>query len=702
MRFEELSGEQQDFICHALAGRSVIVDACIGSGKTTAIQCLCDCLPVNKRILYLTYNKLLKLDAKGKITAPNADVTNYHGYAYRECRRNGHCSTMQDCLRDYVRLGLRGLHYDVLILDEYQDIDQEIADMLRCIRDANPGIQIIAVGDMAQKLYDRTWLRADQFIQRLVPDGYVRMEFTQCFRLSSGLAGFLGKIWGKEIVGVNPDCEVREVSFREAYRILSTCEPREILCLGANYGSRSRMLNKLEEDFPEKFNKATVWSKITDRDGGSTEPSPDNAIFTTFDGCKGMERDTCMVFDFTPEYWAARIHKPEARYEIIRNIFCVAASRGKRRILFVNADMTGLLDQETLMDSSGAGGSIRDMDMSSMFDFKYSEDVEAAYRELDLRQLSGAGTVIQAPTSDGLIDLSPCIGIYTEAGYFDNYNLDAAIMHWRDMNPESRFRSELRYQEFPVDVKVLFLVHLETNQDRYWAQVTRPYISDEHVAMIHERLAGRLPKDAKSQVVCAVPCAKQPGKDTAFALRGICDVFHEGRPWELKFVQELSHVHFLQAGMYAAAMGLPAANLWNVRTGELWEVRVPNRRRFLSLAVKAATKGRVNGWFPPADYDDPVKEEPADKAARRAARQTSAAAKTAAFIQANAEACLYVDEKLQCLECDGYLFTDAMIEDLFRSKGLRLPVTRSTFVKYFRRARGVLRGKHGEAGHKMA
>lgn len=47
-------------------GKNVLVDACIGSGKTTAIQELCNALPAYKRILYLTYNRLLKLDAKDK------------------------------------------------------------------------------------------------------------------------------------------------------------------------------------------------------------------------------------------------------------------------------------------------------------------------------------------------------------------------------------------------------------------------------------------------------------------------------------------------------------------------------------------------------------------------------------------------------------------------------------------------------------
>ena len=85
----QLSEEQQLFIERALQGKNILVDACIGSGKTTAIQSLCNELPDKRKVLYLTYNRLLKLDAKSKIRKKNVTVTNYHGFAYTFLKRNG-------------------------------------------------------------------------------------------------------------------------------------------------------------------------------------------------------------------------------------------------------------------------------------------------------------------------------------------------------------------------------------------------------------------------------------------------------------------------------------------------------------------------------------------------------------------------------------------------------------------------------------
>ncbi len=97
----QLSSEQIEFITKALEGKNILVDTCIGSGKTTAIQYLCNALPSNKRILYLTYNRLLKNDAQNKITNNNVTVTNYHGFAMATLHRISIKSSVSDCIRTF-------------------------------------------------------------------------------------------------------------------------------------------------------------------------------------------------------------------------------------------------------------------------------------------------------------------------------------------------------------------------------------------------------------------------------------------------------------------------------------------------------------------------------------------------------------------------------------------------------------------------
>ena len=124
MSWIQLSEEQQNFVNMALEGHNILVNACIGSGKTTAIQLLCNQLPKKKRILYLTYNKLLKLDAKSKIRNTNVKVQNYDGIASTYLYRMGIKTGYGDQIPRFNEVKPVIDRYDILIIDEYQDIEQ--------------------------------------------------------------------------------------------------------------------------------------------------------------------------------------------------------------------------------------------------------------------------------------------------------------------------------------------------------------------------------------------------------------------------------------------------------------------------------------------------------------------------------------------------------------------------------------------------
>ena len=594
MDYKDLSAEQQAFVDAALAGHDILVDACIGSGKTTAIQALCNCIDSQKLVLYLTYNKLLKLDAKARIKGRNVEVTNYHGFCYGELGSHGIARSVQDCIQIYNQEKPSPRPYDVLILDEYQDIDQEISDMLRHIKDCCPNIQIIAVGDMAQKIYDRTRLNAAVFMERFLSPSHLKLEFTQCFRLNEEYAAQLGEIWGKKIVGTNDRCFVQVMTFQQAFDFLADQDPGEILCLGSNTGKRSEMLNMLENEFPRKFNKYTVWSKITESEGGATEPTPDTAIFTTFDGCKGMERDICVVFDWTDDYWFTRIWKPDAKYEILRNIFCVAASRGKEKIIFVRGPH--MLEMDTLKDDPQMKIGLRDVAISSMFDFKFVEDVEAAYGALNIREIQPTEEDIDVPVRDGMIDLSPCVGIYQEAAYFDKYDIDRDIELYFALNRDKEFKKR-DYKDWTLDQKILYLVSLESGQNRYLNQVHPPFVSEDAWNEIEARLSTHLHKNANVQVSCDLPFFSKGS--LSFMASGFADAVENNTVFELKFVSALAHTHFLQCASYMAAMDIPRGILWNVRTNQMFEITIPNRQVFLNKVVNAVTKGRIGRYLKP-------------------------------------------------------------------------------------------------------
>lgn len=584
MDFSKLSIEQQQFCNTALSGKNVRVEACIGSGKTTAIQALCDLFPTNKLVLYLTYNKLLKVDAKSKIKNKNVIVTNYHGFVYPYLMRNNIKCGLSDSIRTFTENRLSIPRFDILIIDEYQDIELDFAEMLEYVKSTNPNMQIIMVGDMSQKIYDKTTLDVENWSEGFLGD-HVELEFTQCFRLQPELAAKLGRIWGKTITGVNQNCKVLEMTKNEIIGHLKNKEPGEILCLGSKTGPMVDVLNILEEHYPYKFNKRTVYASI--KEGGTNiEPDDGAAIFTTFDSSKGMEKPTCIVFDWDEAYWQSRTQKPDTDCEILKNIFCVAASRGKNEIIFAKSIKHGkainLLSEKTLM-TPVRRKPVEKAYVNEMFEYKYVEEIAKGYDMLDITRIDTVESDIGIKEKDAFIDLSPCIKEYQKAVFFSNYDTDARLTSaFAQRNKKAPDLSH-----FTPEQKLLQLVSLNTKQNRYYNQVKLPFVTPEQHNMLIDRLSERLDANEQTQI-------EKTMKIKDITVFGICDALRDDSVWLIEYAGALRPENFLQAGISCILFDRPYAMLWNIKTNELYKVSVDKKitDKFISQVHRIITKQR--------------------------------------------------------------------------------------------------------------
>lgn len=582
--YEELSDEQRVVIDSARAGNNILVDACIGSGKTTTIQTLCNELS-NKSILYLTYNTLLKEDAQATIVSLNTYVTNYHGYA---CHALGAaCEDYTTSVRQFAKDKPSVEHYDVLILDEYQDINEEIAEMLKEIKNQLPGLQIIAVGDMEQKIYTNTVIDAHRFIHKFLGN-YEQLSFTKCFRLSARHAAHLSRLWSKPIVGVNESQQIIEMDIRDIPEYLNQFEPKDILCLGQRDGEMVKVLNTIERLYPKKFNKNTVYASIKDEDRSQRVRS-NSAIFTTFDGSKGMERKVCIIFDYTEEYWEMRISKPDSDYIVLRNLFLVAMSRGKGQIILAKGkDKKYLSDKTIITPVKQKYRHPRPFNVSDMFDFNYSEDIKRCIELINIKPINKNNkSVIAVENYDGNIDISPCIGEFIEANFFDNYDIDQAFKVAQNMNPDFNVRA----RDNTIEDKILAITTLQTKQSRYVKQVIPPFISEEHKERIIERM--RTIFDGSEIVQQKTDIIFMGNDRQKYTITGICDVKKNGNIFELKFANEVKETYYLQLAMYLCMFGHEKGYLWNIKDNTMYRVTVPNRQKFLKAVVKAITKHNV-------------------------------------------------------------------------------------------------------------
>lgn len=636
------SDEQADVIDTAAEGRDIVVNATVGSGKTSTITALCETIGRDREVLYLTYSKLLKADAKAKVR--RARVQNYHGVVYPSLKAAGInvgvSASVGAFNANFSSLKTTFPRYDTIVIDEYQDITEEYARLIANIKSLNPAMQVIMVGDPEQRIHANSSLDAQRFAAEITHDA-ARLPMTRSFRMGPLMGDLLAEAWNKPVIGANRDQVVRVLDQSEAVHYLTQLDPSQVLVLGKRSGGTlSSALNSVEYLRPDKFNKNTVFASIKER-GDLSGYDQDNAIFTTFDSSKGLERPVAFVYDMNENYFDNRLNQAGAIPEIVRNNFLVAASRGKAEIVFVSREpnrasrwreisqaadldearqvISGTILEPDDLDEPMIGSipvtrfldlpELRKpqyrtaMDPSQCFDHTYAENLVDAFDLVGREPLAEAGEPIEVPGLDGLIDLAPVIDAYVPLMYFtrakvENFSLgsmeDSDIARYRRM-----LRQRTRDKQRTTWNDALFLTAVRTDQERYLLQVDKT-ITDEHDQAIIDRLEPLLPRDARAQVLQETEGRAidtiDPAQWAKLAFAGRIDALYNKIPWILRFSAELSREAFLEAALHQVIGGYEAAVLMNVRTGERWRVTVPDHQQFMDAVVTCSTRQAYQRW----------------------------------------------------------------------------------------------------------
>ena len=584
-----LSDEQQAVLEEVKKGNSVVIDSVIGSGKTRTLQAICDYFS-SLKILYLTYNTLLKLDAQKKITNRNVTVQNYHGFVYRYLIRKGLNVEPNKQIKTFLeKCPDIPIHYDLICIDEYQDLEEDSVNLLLYLAKICPKAQWVFVGDMSQTIYDKTQVDVyEDCLNKIIPQ-YIPMALTKSFRISDLHATFLSSLWGKYIVGVNPNCSVVKTdNFDRVLEVIDGAKNEDVLILGPRYGFTQELVNILEKHDSKKYNKNTVWTSIKDRDENFTI-NPNSLIVTTYDGCKGMERPICIVIDWTNNHFKNRVTKPYVNSNIIRNLFCVAASRGKDKIIFYenpNAIDAHLLTQRDMENAYVQVEMI--YEPNSMFSFKHQVDIDACMEDVIVEEIPQDDTTpIDVVKADGNIDLTPAVGIYQEITFFKKWDF---MRKWESLK-DSPIKDKVgrwikRQKSFTDEKRALALSAYSTELYRYCNQATSKFISKKEHDRLLERIGTHL--DANSDNIQVKASYRSKIKVTGFM-----DYVDEDRiPWELKFVSTLTNEHILQTAMYSVMYNSPYAYLWNTRTNDLRKISVKEKKRSLKNVYNCVTMGR--------------------------------------------------------------------------------------------------------------
>jgi hypothetical protein len=361
-----LTEEQTAIVRAVLSGKNIVCEAVAGAGKTTTVLGLAKM--TNKKIIQLTYNRLLKDEVKEKAAKyDNLSVYTYHGFAtavYGPCRDD---LQMQKILTNNTKLR-RKLKANILVLDEAQDMKMIFFKLIcKYFSDMEFLPKILVLGDCRQSIYK--FMKADpRFITHMNHFwSFDNLALSQSWRVSREIAWFVNNIMlGKNIIQVTrksppkpviylsgnifKDIEVAGESINFINYLVNMIKemidndgikPDDIFVLTRSV--KINIDNKYKPPWKMLLNKL-VECKFPCYHSNLEEVNPDllkNKIaFSTIHAAKGRERKVVIVMGFDSGFY--RCEKQPNVYECPNELY-VAVTRARDQLILVENAGTGAL-----------------------------------------------------------------------------------------------------------------------------------------------------------------------------------------------------------------------------------------------------------------------------------------------------------------------------------------------------------------------
>lgn len=356
-----ISNEQREIVAHFCAGKNVIVNSVAGSGKTTCNLYVAQALR-EKNILLLTYNARLKQETREKVQSceiENLAVHSYHSFCVHNYDREGYDNNVLKKIVETNVAPIDAFSYDLIILDEAQDITPTFYQLIRKIfRDNGVVAQIGVFGDRRQSIYDFMGSDERYIVYASKLFNFTNTEWVECclsesFRITDKMAKFINCCMLKQ------ECIIsRKVSeFKPRYVIGSYDEPYSEVCryLGMGYlpsdifilapSTRTKAnttsfgqspLVHLENKIKHKHSNINVFVSTNDDMPLDERLINGKLVFSTYNQSKGLERKVVILFNFDETYF--KFYARDAIPLICPNILYVGATRALEHLTVIHGN----------------------------------------------------------------------------------------------------------------------------------------------------------------------------------------------------------------------------------------------------------------------------------------------------------------------------------------------------------------------------
>lgn len=353
--------EEQLHIIESLKHSNVIVIAVAGSGKTTTSLQIAQSFP-DLNILLLTYNAKLKSETREKVKKLQFDNIETHSYHSFCVKYYDHVCYTDKEIYEILHAStppLTEFEYDIIILDESQDINPTYHSLIRKIYlNNNSTAKLCILGDPRQSIYDfnkadsRFLTHADKCFNWNTFQ-WIRCKLTQSFRLTHNMSKFINKcVLGEKLITSTKDtddipyyvkCDLFNERKNEPFNFVKKYlnmgyHARDIFILGPSVrrsmNSHPSPIHVLANKITKELNDIEIYIPGSDEEKLNEKIYEDKIIFSTFHQAKGLERKVVFVYNFDESYF--EFYKKEVRCDKCPNELYVAITRSSEHLILLH------------------------------------------------------------------------------------------------------------------------------------------------------------------------------------------------------------------------------------------------------------------------------------------------------------------------------------------------------------------------------
>ena len=349
-----ISVEQQNIIKLLKEQNNVIVESVAGSGKTTTNLYIAKSFP-ESNILLLTYNAKLKIETRDRIDSlniTNIETHSYHSFCVKYYNNKAYTDTEIIKIVDNNNKLKKIIKYDIIILDELQDISTLYYKLIcKIFKDNKIQAKICILGDRYQTIYDFKGADSRYIIYASIlfnynTYGWVNSNLSQSYRITFEMSEFINKCLLKEdriishkISNNKPQyiiCNTfDDTIFIQVKKYLSLgYKPTDIFILAPSVKSETNPVRILENLIKKKLIDIPVYVPSSDDEKIDSDILKNKLVFSTFHQAKGLERKIVFVYNFDDSYF--KFFKKDKNPLVCPNEYYVAATRSSEHLILIH------------------------------------------------------------------------------------------------------------------------------------------------------------------------------------------------------------------------------------------------------------------------------------------------------------------------------------------------------------------------------